>query len=33
VQNSERPQHYSEDRIDARLQTYDAELLGKKRFS
>jgi hypothetical protein len=33
VQNSEKPLHYTEDRVDARLETYDVDVLRKKRFS
>jgi hypothetical protein len=32
AQNSERPPHYSEERVDKRLEEYDSDLLGKMRF-
>ena len=32
AQNSEQPKYFSVDRVDAKLQEYDAEMLQKKRF-
>jgi len=32
VQNSERPAHFSEDRVNKRLEAYDADLLSKCKF-
>jgi hypothetical protein len=33
LQNSEKPPHYTEARVDARLETYDADVLKKKHFN
>lgn len=32
AQDSRRPTHYSEDRVDKRLEEYDSELMRKMRF-
>jgi hypothetical protein len=32
VQNSERPPHYSEERVDKCLEKYDSDLLSRMRF-
>ena len=33
VQNSERPEYFSADRVDERLEAYDADILGLRRLS
>jgi protein-arginine kinase activator protein McsA len=32
AQNSERPRHYSDERVDKRLEEYDSDLLSNMRF-